>query len=197
MKYDGEPSTLVIGSGNKIREFVTLQPGTASGRMTTTIGDNNLFMANCHVGHDCSVGSNNIFANSAGLAGHVTIHDNVILGGLVGIHQFVRIGNNAFLSAGSMVGKDIPPFCFAQGDRCYLRGLNLVGLQRAGFSPDDVSAIKKAYRHLFSSVGNLAKKVESLPKELTSAKPVEVMLEFLAGSERGVTLPARGGTSEE
>lgn len=191
LKYRNEPSTLVIGARNKIREYVTLQPGTAGGNMTTRIGDNNLFMANSHVGHDCIIGSNNIFANSVGLAGHVTVFDNVILGGLVGVHQFVRIGSHAFLSAGSMVGADIPPYCVGQGDRAHLRGINLIGLERSGFTSDDVTAIKKTYRQLFMTVGHLQEKIQSLPDELSSRPAIQAMLKFISDSERGVCQPER------
>lgn len=191
LKYRGEPSTLIIGNGNVIREYVTLQPGTEGGKMTTTIGEGNLFMACSHVGHDCVVGDRNILANSVALAGHVTIHNNVILGGMVGVHQFVRIGNHAFLGGGSMVGQDIAPYCFGQGDRCHLRGVNLVGLQRAGMSSEEVTAIKKAYRHFFSVPGGVTGKLNTLPQELAELPVVEVMTKFIRESERGLAQPHR------
>jgi UDP-N-acetylglucosamine acyltransferase len=189
LKFHDEPSTLIIGAKNKIREFVTLQPGTEHGHMTTVIGDNNLFMANSHVGHDCRIGSNNVFANSAGLAGHVSIASNVILGGLIGIHQFVRIGDYVMLSGGSMVGHDIPPYCIAQGDRCFLRGVNTIGLQRAGFSEEEIMAVKKVYRLLFSTVGGVTEKISKLPAELSERPHIKHMLEFIEGSERGISSP--------
>ena len=195
LKYRGEPSTLTIGNKNKIREYVTMQPGTEGGRMTTSVGDGNLFMANSHVGHDSEVGNGNILANSVALAGHVTLQDYVIIGGLAGIHQFVRIGSHAFLGAGSMVGHDIPPFCFGQGDRCHLRGINLVGLQRANFPAEDVSAIKKAYRHLFGSVGGASQKIETLSAELSSNQAVKRLTSFVLESDRGVAQPLRNVSS--
>ena len=197
LKFQGEPSTLVIGSGNKIREYVTLQPGTKGGIMTTEIGDNNLFMANSHVGHDCRIGNRNIFANSVALAGHVTVFDGAIVGGLAGIHQFVRVGSYSFLSAGSKVGQDIPPYCFGQGDRCYLRGVNVVGLQRNGFSPEEVTAIKKSYRLLFGSVGGLEEKINGLPSELSDQKVIQDMIDFIKDSERGVAQPLRSVSSTD
>ncbi len=118
------------------------------------------------------------------------------LGGLVGVHQFVRIGNNAFLSGGSMVGHDIPPYCVGQGDRCHLRGINLLGLERSGFTPDEINAVKKTYRALFSTVGHLAEKVQALPKELSELPAIKRMLDFIATSERGVCQPARGGKAD-
>ncbi len=191
LKFGGEPSTLVIGARNVIRECVTLQPGTKHGHMTTVIGDGNLFMANSHVGHDCRVGSNNVFANSVAVAGHVTIEDNIILGGLVGIHQFVRIGSYVMLSGGSMVGVDIPPYCIGQGDRCILRGLNTIGMQRAGFTEDELNAVKKTYRLLFTTVGGLTEKVANIPTELLEMPRVAAMVEFIKSSERGVASPAQ------
>jgi UDP-N-acetylglucosamine acyltransferase len=197
LKYAGEPSELILGAGNKVREFVTLHPGTAKGTMKTVVGDNNLFMANCHVGHDCRVGNNNVLANSAGLAGHVTILNNVILGGMVGIHQFCRIGNYVIISAGSMVGHDIPPYCIAQGDRCFLRGVNLIGLERAGMTADEISEIKKVYRTLFSTVGHLKDKIEALPADLADRPRIKLMLDFIRESERGVMNPARNIKHDE
>lgn len=191
LKYHGEPSTLTIGDKNIIREYVTLQPGTEGGGMTTTIGDGNLFMANSHVGHDCDVGNGNILSNSVALAGHVTVEDSVILGGLVGVHQFVRLGSHSFLGAGSMVGHDIPPYCFGQGDRCHLRGINLIGLQRAKLCAEDVTAIKKAYRHLFGSTGGAVQKIDSLPEEIASNSAIQHFTTFIRESERGVAQPLR------
>lgn len=197
LKFSGEQSTLSIGDRNKIREYVTIQPGTKHGLMRTKVGSNNLFMANSHVGHDCTVGSNNVFANSVGLAGHVTVEDGVIMGGMSGVHQFSRLGSLSFISGGSMVGLDIPPYTFAQGDRCSIRGLNLVGLQRAGFTPEDISAVKKAYKHLFSTVGHLKEKVENLPEDISLNSRVKHMLSFLASTERGITMPTRSKSNND
>ncbi len=191
LKFQGEPSTLEIGARNKIREYVTIQPGTRHGHMRTVVGDNNLFMANSHIGHDCAIGSNNVFANSAGLAGHVTIHNNVILGGMVGIHQFCRIGDFVIISAGSMVGGDIPPGCIGQGDRCHLRGVNVIGLERGGFSASEIAGVRKAYRLLFGTAGHLKKKIVEFPQDLRAQLFVGRMLAFIESSERGVCFPAK------
>ncbi len=191
LKFKGEPSTLIVGTGNKIRECVTLHPGTAKGTMSTVIGNNNLFMANCHVAHDCRVGSNNVFANSAALAGHVTVQDSVILGGLVGIHQFCRVGSFVILSAGAMVPYDVPPYCMGQGDRCYLRGINVIGLERAGMTKEEVAEIRRVYRLLFSTVGKLKEKIAAIPSELAAKPRVKYMLDFIGASERGVMSPAK------
>lgn len=191
LKYKGEASTLVLGDKNLIREYVTLHPGTAAGTMTTIIGSGNLFMANCHVGHDCRIGNNNVFANSVALAGHVEIHNGVILGGLAGIHQFVRLGSFAIIGAGSMVGQDIPPYCIAQGDRAYLRGVNIVALERAGKSAQDITVAKKVYRHFFASTGKIAQKLPELPSELAQHPLGVLMTEFLSGTSRGIAGPAK------
>lgn len=190
LKFKGEPSTLIIGKNNTIREFVTLQPGTASGTMSTEIGNNNLFMANSHVAHDCRVGNNNVFANSVALAGHVTIHNNAILGGMAGIHQFARVGSLVMISAGSMVAQDVPPYCMIQGDRACIRGLNLIGLQRSGMTEEEIIAIKKTYRHLFSTVGKLKEKIQSLSSEIASNPKIKHMTDFILESKRGVCNPA-------
>ncbi len=191
LKFKGEPSTLVIGTNNTIREYVTLQPGTGSGTMTTTIGNNNLFMANSHVAHDCRVGNNNIFANSVALAGHVTIQNNVILGGMAGIHQFARVGNYVMVSAGSMVAQDVPPYCIIQGDRACIRGLNLIGLQRSGMTEEEIVDIKRAYRHLFSTVGRLKEKIETLPEEIANQPKIKLMTDFILSSKRGICNPGK------
>src|ERR1044071_7155994 len=151
LKYKGEASTLVIGSYNTIREYVSLNPGTTGGGMVTRVGDHNLLMMQCHIAHDCILGDWNIVANGATLGGHVVIADRVIVGGLVGIHQFVKIGTGAILGAGSMVSKDVPPFCNATGDRAKLHRLNVEGLRRRGFEKSRIDSLKQAYRILFQS----------------------------------------------
>jgi UDP-N-acetylglucosamine acyltransferase len=156
LKFRGEPSELRIGSRNIIRENVTLQPGTAGGGMLTVIGDQNLFMANTHVGHDSRVGNRCVVANGAALAGHVTVHDGVIIGGLSGIHQFVRLGSVSMIGAGAMVAQDVPPYCMAQGDRASIQGLNRVGLERNGGSRDDLAVLREVYRVVFSPAGTEA-----------------------------------------
>lgn len=150
LKYKGEECWTRIGNGNVIREFATIHRGTTTGHAETVVGDNNLFMAYSHVAHDCVVGNGNVFANSATLAGHVTVQDNVILGGLVAIHQFATIGSYAMLGGGTLVGLDIPPYMIATSGKrdAKLRGLNLIGLKRRGFSDEAISNLKKAYKIL-------------------------------------------------
>lgn len=199
LKYKGEPSRLIIGNRNQIREYVTLNPGTAHGHMQTCVGDNNLFMACSHVAHDCIVGNGNVFANGVAIAGHVTIGNRVILGGMAGVHQFVRVGDYAILGAGAMVGQDVPPYCIGQGDRCTLRGINLVGLRRGEFSREDIGQIKQAYGLLFSTYGDLKRKISEFPAELSQCPAVRFMLDFILGSERGVcsALKARGAADSQ
>src|SRR5690606_11949255 len=131
-KYAGEPTRLVIGARNRIREYATMNPGTAGGGGITSVGDDNLFMMSTHVAHDCRIGNRVIMANNATLAGHVIVEDNVILGGLAAIHQFVRLGRGAIIGGLSGVGADVIPFGSVMGERAHLAGLNLVGLRRAG-----------------------------------------------------------------
>lgn len=186
LKYKGEPSELLIGNGNTIREYVSLNPGTAGGGMVTRIGDQNLLMMHCHIAHDCLIGNRNVIANGATLGGHVTVDDYVIVGGLVGVHQFVRIGSGAILGAGSMVSKDVPPYCNATGDRATLHGLNLEGLRRRGFDAATIAAIRKAYRIIFRSKLRTAEALDRIRQELATIPEVMKFVDFVAGSQRGV-----------
>lgn len=186
LKYQGEPSELVIGNRNTIREYVSLNPGTAGGGMITRVGDQNLLMMYCHIAHDCIVGNRNVIANGATLGGHVVIEDFVIVGGLVGIHQFVRIGNGAILGAGSMVSKDVPPYCNATGDRAKLHGLNVEGLKRRGFDKAVIEAIHKAYRIAFHSKLSTAVALTKIKQELSSIPEIDKFVSFIADSQRGI-----------
>ena len=186
LKYRGEDSRLVIGDRNTIREFVSLNPGTTGGGMMTRIGSHNLLMMHCHIAHDCLLGDRNIIANGATLGGHVVVEDYVIVGGLVGIHQFVKVGTSALLGAGSMVSKDVPPYCNATGDRARLKGLNLEGLKRRGFSREQIDAIKKAYRILFQSGMTAKAAVKKAKKEIPGSVEVERLAAFVENSRRGI-----------
>ena len=151
LKFRGEPTTLVIGDDNRIREGATLQPGTIQDKGTTIIGSRNLFMAYTHIAHDCVIGDEVILANATQLAGHVTIESRAVLGSMSAVHQFCRVGELAMVGANAMVAADLAPFCLAQGDRATLRGLNLVGLKRRGFSSEQIGRVKAAYKVLFLS----------------------------------------------
>lgn len=187
LKYAGEPTRLVIGDENMIREFATLHIGTQGGGGLTRIGNKNLFMSYSHVAHDCVVGNGNVLANSVALAGHVEITDFVILGGLSAVHQFTRIGKHAFIAGGSMVGMDVPPYCTAQGDRAELAGLNTVGLSRHGYTDDQIGRIKDAYRILFRSKLGLNEAVSRLKAEHGGHAEIDHLLEFVSSSKRGLT----------
>ena len=195
-KYQGEDSSLTIGDGNTIREFATLNIGTAGGGMVTRIGNDNLFMVYSHVGHDCQIGNNVILANCATLAGHVILEDYVGVGGLAAIHQFTRIGESAYLGGGAMVSLDVPPYCMAQGDRARLFGLNLIGLKRRGFSEAQLSALKKVYRTFFAE-GLTLKEATDRTRQEQAASPEAVHLaEFIASSQRGICRPRRNAGQE-
>ena len=186
LKYKGEPSELIIGNHNTIREFVSLNPGTAGGGMVTRLGDGNLLMMYCHIAHDCILGSHNIIANGATLGGHVVIEDYVIVGGLVGIHQFTKVGQGAILGAGSMVSKDVPPYCNATGDRARLHGLNIEGLKRRGFGPQKIEALRKAYRIMFRSKLKTRAAIVKIRQELSGYAEAQELVTFVENSQRGI-----------
>ncbi len=186
LKYKGEASELVIGNHNTIREFASLNPGTAGGGMVTRIGNDNLLMMYCHIAHDCSLGNRNIIANGATLGGHVVVEDFVIVGGLVGIHQFVRVGSGAIVGAGSMVSKDVPPFCNATGDRAKLHGLNTEGLRRRGFDKAKIDSLRRAYRLIFQSKLKTRDALARVREEIPPSAEVEQLVTFIANSQRGV-----------
>ncbi|MBM4260409.1 MAG: acyl-ACP--UDP-N-acetylglucosamine O-acyltransferase [Deltaproteobacteria bacterium] len=186
LKFRGEPSELIIGNGNIIREYVSLNPGTSGGGMVTRVGDQNLLMMYCHIAHDCIVGNRNIVANGATLGGHVVLEDSCIVGGLAGIHQFVHVGTGAILGAGSMVSKDVPPFCNATGDRAKLHGLNLEGMRRRGFSKEQIDQVRKAYRIMFQSKLLTKDALAKVRSELPQSSEVLRFIDFIAQSKRGI-----------
>lgn len=191
LKYRGEPSTLEVGDDNIVREYASLNPGTVGGGMVTRVGSGCLLMVSSHVAHDCIVGDHVILANGAALGGHVRVDDWGIVGGLAGVHQHVRIGESALCAAGAMVSRDVPPFCTAAGDRARLRGLNLVGLKRRGFTADTILALKRAYRALFGAGRTAATSREDtlaqIRATLGGVAEVARLLEFVESSERGVS----------
>lgn len=187
LKYAGEKTALVIGDNNIIREFVTLNLGTAGGGGTTRIGDGNLLMAYVHVAHDCRLGNSIIMANCATLAGHIEVEDHAIIGGLTAVHQFVRIGKYAMIGGASAVTMDIPPFMTASGNRAQLFGLNLVGLKRHGFSKEAIALLKKSYRIIFRSGLTIQESLDKVEKEVTITPEVEYLVDFIRSSKRGTT----------
>jgi UDP-N-acetylglucosamine acyltransferase len=186
LKFKGEHSTLRIGDRTRIREFATVNRGTAASGCTV-VGSDCLLMAYTHVAHDCVIGNHVILSNSVNMAGHVSIEDWVIVGGVTPIHQFVRIGAHAFIGGGSRVPQDIPPYCRAAGNPPKLYGLNTVGLERRGLSEETRRALKQAYRLLFKSDVALSKAVDRAEEEVPGVPEVKHLLAFIRASERGVT----------
>jgi UDP-N-acetylglucosamine acyltransferase len=198
LKYRGEDSALVIGKRNLIREHVTMNPGTSGGGMVTRIGDDCLFMASVHVGHDCAIGNHVIMANNATLAGHIVVGDYAALGGLSAVHQFVRIGQHAYVGGMTGVERDVIPYGLAMGDRARLAGLNMVGLQRRGFSRQDIQALRTAYEMLFApDNGTLADRVTEVAKRFADVRPICDIVEFIraerADNARGLVQPKANG----
>ena len=185
LKYKGEETWVEIGDGTIIREYCTINRGTtATGK--TAIGQRCFIMTYVHIAHDCVIGNDVILANGIQMAGHVTVEDRAIVSGLVPIHQFVRIGTYAFVGGGSRVNQDVPPFTKAVGNPVHLYGLNSVGLQRAGFSPDVKLALKRAYRLLFNSDLTVSQGIARARLELPQVPEVEKFLSFIEASQRGV-----------
>ena len=181
MKYDGEPSRLIIGVNAVIREHVTMHPGTAGGGMLTEVGDNCLFMAGAHVAHDNHIGSNVILVNQATLGGHVTIGDHAILGGLSAVHQFVRIGKHAMIGGMSGVEQDVIPYGSAMGNRAHLSGLNLVGLKRRGFPREAIHQLRRAYRLLFAEEGTMQERIADVAQMFPDNPLVADIVAFIRG----------------
>ncbi|OGS04619.1 MAG: acyl-[acyl-carrier-protein]--UDP-N-acetylglucosamine O-acyltransferase [Elusimicrobia bacterium RIFCSPLOWO2_12_FULL_59_9] len=195
LKYKGEKARVVLGERCTIREFVTINRGTAASG-ETVIGSDCLLMAYAHVAHDCRLGQGVILANCATLAGHIEVGDHAVISGLVGMHQFVRVGSMAMISGGSMVSQDVPPYCQAQGDRARLVGLNLVGLRRAKVSREIIAQLKQAYKALFLSPHTVAEAVRFL-RAGPMAPEVARMLDFVEASERGVCRPRMASVGAE
>ncbi len=178
LKYGGEKSSLIIGKNNTIREHVTMNPGTEGGDMQTVVGDNCLFMMAAHVAHDCVVGNNVILANNATLAGHVHVGDFAVLGGLSAVHQFVRIGAHAIIGGMSGVESDVIPYGRVKGDRAFLAGLNLIGLERRGFTKQQIRQLQRAFNQLFGDEGTLEERLESVSEGFPNDDLVTSIINF-------------------
>jgi UDP-N-acetylglucosamine acyltransferase len=190
LRYAGEPTTLVIGVNNQIREHVTMHPGTAFGTGTTTIGDQCLFMVATHVAHDCEIGDNVVMANNATLGGHVRVGSHAYLGGLCAVHQYVRIGRHAMIGGMSGVESDVIPYGSVMGDRGRLSGLNVVGLKRRGFSRDDIHRLRNAYRLLFAQEGTMAERLADVAELFHDNTPVMDIVDFIReDSTRAICQP--------
>ena len=185
-KYRGEPTRLEIGDGNTIREYVTINRGTAADAGVTRVGNDNWIMANVHFAHDCQVGSHTIFANCTQLAGHVTIEDWVILGGFTGVHQHVRVGAHSFTGIGTHLTQDLPPYVTAAGEEGRPDGLNTNGLKRRGFTPEALAALKRAYRTLYRSGLSLEDAKRELEAQAATSPEVRRFVDFIGTSKRGI-----------
>jgi len=184
-KYAGERTELHIGADNIIREFATINPGTAAGGGQTIIGDRNLLMAYVHVAHDCRIANDTVLANGAQLAGHAELQDHVTIGGMSGVHQFVRVGRCAMVGGGSMVTQDVPPYCVAAGNRAKLSGINSIGLRRNGFDKDALARLRACFRTLFRQ-GMPLPQALAQASEYSDDPHIAAMLAFIRESERGV-----------
>lgn len=180
-KYGGESTRLVIGARNRIREHVTMNPGTEGGGGVTRVGDDGLFMAGCHIAHDAIIGDRVIIVNSAAIAGHCIVEDDVIVGGLCGVHQFVRIGQGAIIGALTMVTNDVIPYGLVQAPRGALDGLNLVGLKRRGVARSDITALRAAFQMMAQGEGTFHERVDRLGAE-TDSEYVRQIVEFVSGN---------------
>lgn len=188
LKYHGEPTTLEVGDENVFRESVTVSRGTVHGGGVTRIGSRGLFMTCAHIAHDCIVGNRVIFANAATLAGHVTVEDYATVGAFSPVHQFCRVGRYAYIGASTVITQDVPPFCRVVSERetrCY--GVNKIGLERAGFTPDRLQKIEAAYRLLLRSKLNTTQAVEQMTTTLDGSADVAELVAFIQSAERGLT----------
>ena len=189
-KYAGEPTRLEIGDGNTIREYVTINTGTAQDVGVTRVGNDNWIMAYVHIAHDCQVGHHTVIANSVQLAGHIHIGDWAILGGLTAVHQFVRIGAHAMVGGTSSIRQDVPPYIIGAGDPFRPVGINSEGLSRRGYTPEAIAALKEAYKLLYRRKLKVEQACEQM-RQLQQDQPlasdaIQLMLDFLTSSTRGI-----------
>ena len=185
-KYRGQDTALEIGNDNTIREFCTFNIGTAEDTGVTRLGHRNWMMAYVHLAHDCQVGNDTIFANNASLAGHATVGDWAIMGGFSGVHQFCRVGEHSFIGISAVVTQDVPPYVTVAGNPTTPHGINSEGLKRRGFSPEDIAAIKQAYRKLYRSGLSLEDARQEIALIAAEFPHVQILLDFLSGSQRGI-----------
>ncbi len=177
--FKREPSGLSIGRNNILREYVTMNSGTDTGGVPTRVGSDGYFMVGVHIAHDCQVGDNVIMANNATLASHVKLGDHVIIGGLTALHQNCRVGKHAMVGGCSAVGQDIVPFAMAAGNRCRLRGLNIVGMKRRNFTTKDIKVLRAAYRQLFLGTGPFSERIDQVARDYRESQVVMDMIAFI------------------
>lgn len=185
LKFDGEITTVEIGDNTTIRECVTINRGTKD-RYKTVVGKNCLIQAYSHIAHDCIIGDNCIFSNSSTLAGHVTVGDYVVLAGLVAVHQFCTIGSHSFVTGGTLVRKDVPPYIKAAREPISYAGINSVGLRRRGYEPDKIREIQEIYRILFQKNYNTSQALEIIETEMEATPERDEIIMFVRNSSRGI-----------
>ncbi len=185
LKFQDEETTVEIGDGTTLREFVTINRGTLD-RMKTVIGKNCWIMAYCHIAHDCIVGDNCVFSNNSTLAGHITVGDHVVLAGMAAIQQFCMIGSHAFVTGGSLVRKDVPPFVKAGREPLSYVGINSIGLRRRGFSTEKIREIQNIYRILYQKNYNNTQATEIIEAEMEATPERDEILQFIKNSQRGI-----------
>jgi len=185
-KYAGEDSKLVIGNGNTIREYCTINRGTSQGEGATTIGDENWIMAYVHIAHDCIISNHTIFSNGASIAGHVKVDDYAVLGGFTLVHQFCHIGTHSFCGMGSALNKDLPPYVIASGNLAKAYGLNKEGLRRREFSEELIAALHQAYKALIVSKNSRSDQIEKIKEIIAEYPEVENLVNFIENSARGI-----------
>ncbi|MCL2473500.1 MAG: acyl-ACP--UDP-N-acetylglucosamine O-acyltransferase [Alphaproteobacteria bacterium] len=187
LKYKGEKSRLEIGKRNRIREYTTMHTGTEGGGMLTKVGDDCLFMIGVHIAHDCCIGNNVVMANNATLAGHVVIGDFVVIGGLAAVQQFIEIGEHAMIGGMSGVAQNVIPYGVIAGERACLSGINLIGLERRGFSKEDMNALRGAYKMIFlDDEGTIADRMASAENTYSGVSGVARLTEFIRASDKGI-----------
>jgi UDP-N-acetylglucosamine acyltransferase len=193
MKYRGEPTQLIIGDRNTVREFTTIHTGTAQDEGITRIGSDNWIMSYVHIAHDCQIGNHTIFSSNAQIAGHVHVDDWAIMGGMSGVHQFVRVGQHAMLGGGSILEQDVPPFVIAAGDKASPHGINVEGLKRRGFSSETISALRQAYKVLYKdglsvedAKTEIQKMIAANKADAATAEKLTQFHDFIAASTRGI-----------
>jgi UDP-N-acetylglucosamine acyltransferase len=189
LKYAGEPTYLEIGDDNNFREFCTMNRGTLPGTKTV-VGSHNHFLAYCHIAHDCVVGSHCVFSNNGTLAGHIIVEDHVIIGGLTAVHQFCRLGKHAITGGCSKIVQDVAPYTIADGNPARTRGINQIGLQRHGYSEEQIKALRDAFKTLFRGRLNVSQALDVLRAGSPTAE-VQHLIDFVAASQRGIVMASR------
>jgi UDP-N-acetylglucosamine acyltransferase len=190
LAYKGEPTQLVVGDRNVIREYATMHIGTPGGRGITTVGSDGLFMGQSHVAHDCIVDDNVVLAHAATLGGHVHVNKFVFVGGLAAIHQFSRVGPHSYIGGLAAVTKDVIPYGSVWGNHAHLEGLNLVGLKRRGFSREMINDLRAAYRLLFADEGTLQERIDDVARVFAGSEQVMEIIDFIrADANRPLCLP--------